>query len=236
MPTLGIKWNTSGGVGYGTVRPITISNGGDPTGVASSIKWQSWGGAKAIGVGKSDYVAPGKGVVGGRQETVTVVAFNLGECSGRAAYRAVEWYFPGHGQSFSATTYLNTCTGNYVVPPPQCLKSHFTSVWRSNGLHDFTTIWFACRGNWAVVGGYAPSVGFSVALLQFIGIWVFADQPSDGTCMLDLKTTQVCDFNPPPVLPLPYATFASLVLKAGMQVVDGGTTVTAPAGWRPPAS
>lgn len=233
-PTLGISWNSNGGVGYGTVKPITVSNGGDPTGVVTSITWRSWGGARAIGSGTSDYVAPGKSVAGGTQETVTIVAFDLGTCGGHSAYRGIEWYFPGHGQSFSATTYINACTGTYVVPPARCIKSQLTSVYRTNGLRDFTTIWLACRGNWAVVGGYSPSVGFSVGLLNYVGVWVFTDRPSDGWCMLDFKTTQVCNYNPPPTLPIPYSVFRALVLKAGLQIVEGGTTVTAPAGWKPP--
>jgi hypothetical protein len=29
-------------------------------------------------------------------------------------YQAVEWFFPGDGQSFDPNHYLNICTGQYV--------------------------------------------------------------------------------------------------------------------------
>ena len=43
-----------------------------------------------------------------------MVAFNLGTCDGKLMYQAVEWYFPGEGQSFNASQYENICTGSYV--------------------------------------------------------------------------------------------------------------------------
>ena len=237
VPTLGVHWNLNGGLGYGNAKPRTISNGGDPTGIASAISWQSWGGARAIGTGKSDWVAPGKGIANGSQETVTVIAFHLGICQGHAAYRALEWYFPEHGQSFHENTYINACTGAYIYPPATCSKSQMTSAFRAYGSTDFVTIWLACKGNWAVAGGYSQTVGFSVGLLNYIGgAWIFIDAPSDGTCMLDFRTTAYCDYSPPPTLPIPYATFRTLVTDAGMKIVEGGTTVTTPLGWEPPVS
>jgi hypothetical protein len=101
-------------------------------------------------------------------------------------------------------------------------------------MSDFDNIWLACMGSWAVAGGYSPTVGFSVALLSAVGgEWIFVDKPSDGTCMLAFKATQTCNYIPGP-LPLPYATFKSLVLRAGLQIVESGTTVITPAGWTPP--
>jgi hypothetical protein len=102
------------GQGFGQVEPSTIFNGGDPTGLVKHISWQSWGAAKAIGSGKAEYVGPNQSVATGRQKPATVVAFHLGTCDGKLMYEAVEWYFPGEGQSFNPAQYENICTGSYV--------------------------------------------------------------------------------------------------------------------------
>jgi hypothetical protein len=99
--------------GYGHARPSTVFNGGDPTGLVSDIHWATWGGAKAIGTGTSDYVGPTQSVAGGTEESARIVAFHLGSCHGRRAYDAVEWYFPQHGNRFNARTYIDPCTGTY---------------------------------------------------------------------------------------------------------------------------
>ena len=108
---IGLFSNNS--TGFGSVKPTLISNGGDPTGVVSGISWSSWGGSQAVGTGKSDYVGPNQSVAGGTQEKARVVAFDLGTCGDVSMYRAVEWYFPGHGQHFSATHFEDICTGQY---------------------------------------------------------------------------------------------------------------------------
>ena len=102
------------GSGFGQSRPPKIFNGGDPTGLVTQIVWKSWGGARAVGTGMSDYVGPTQSVATGTEEAATVVAFHLGTCNGRRMYRAVEWYFPQHGQAFNASRYENVCTGAYV--------------------------------------------------------------------------------------------------------------------------
>jgi hypothetical protein len=102
------------GAGFGKVRPARIFNGGDPTGLVTHIRWRSWGGGRAIGTGTSVWVGPSQSVAQGRPAAVTVEAFHLGTCHGKLAYRAVEWYFPGHGQSFSPHRYENICNGSYV--------------------------------------------------------------------------------------------------------------------------
>ena len=104
----------SHGTGFGQVRPPVIDNGGDPTGIVTKIAWQSWGGAQATGTGTSVYVSGSQPVAAGTEQSATVVAFNLGTCDGKLMYQAVEWYFPQHGQSFSATHYEDICTGTYV--------------------------------------------------------------------------------------------------------------------------
>jgi len=100
--------------GFGEVRPATVFNGGDPTGLVMHITWSSWGGSTAIGTGTSDYVGPNQTVAGGTEEMVTIVAFDLGTCGGTLMYQAVEWYFPQHGQSFNPNQYEDICTGSYV--------------------------------------------------------------------------------------------------------------------------
>jgi hypothetical protein len=114
LPTLGRVWGPGGQKGYGTVRPSTVFNGGDPTGLVEHITWFSWGGPKAIGTGMSVYVPPNGSVAQGTLQRATIIAFDLGTCAGHPAYLAVEWYFPQHGGSFNPRTYINDCTGKYV--------------------------------------------------------------------------------------------------------------------------
>ena len=115
VPTLGQPAGVfAHGQGFGQVKPAKIFNGGDPTGLVTQVVWRSWGGAQAVATGISDYVGPNQTVAEGRQEPVTVVAFNLGICDGRLMYQAVEWYFPQHKQAFDPGRYENVCTGTYV--------------------------------------------------------------------------------------------------------------------------
>lgn len=115
VPTLGRPAGVfAHGQGFGQVRPAKIFNGGDPTGLVTHVVWRSWGGARAVATGISDYVGPNQTVAGGREEAATVVAFKLGMCNGRLMYQAVEWYFPQHGQAFDARRYEDICTGIYV--------------------------------------------------------------------------------------------------------------------------
>jgi hypothetical protein len=114
-PTLGQSAGVfAHGQGFGQVRPSEIFNGGDPTGLVTHVVWKSWGGARAVATGTSDYVGPNETVAGGREESATVVAFKLGICNGRLMYRAVEWYFPQHKQAFDPHRYEDICTGTYV--------------------------------------------------------------------------------------------------------------------------
>jgi len=105
------------GKGFGQVEPSEIFNGGDPTGLVDHITWKSWGVSNAVGTGISDYVGPNEDVAQGSQEPATVVAFNLGTCGGKLMYRAVEWYFPQHGQVFQRSDYENICSGSYAGNP-----------------------------------------------------------------------------------------------------------------------
>jgi len=112
VPTLGLAWPGGGSRGYGEVRPTVIDNGGDPTGLVTDITWDAWGGPTATGHGTTTRVPRQGPVAQGQQERATVVAYQLGACGGHPAYRAVQHFFPRHGESFdqAADTY-NACTG-----------------------------------------------------------------------------------------------------------------------------
>jgi hypothetical protein len=98
--------------GYGHVRPSTIFNGGDPTGLVKDIEWLTWGGSKAVGVGSGFYVAPNQITAEGHRAAAVVVLFRLGTCRGRRAYNAVQWYFPEYGERFNAHERgYKICTG-----------------------------------------------------------------------------------------------------------------------------
>jgi hypothetical protein len=116
-PTLGLLTGTFvHGSGFGQVKPRKVYNGGDPTGLVTSITWHDWGEAQAVGTGLSDYVGPGQFVAQGKVEPVRIVAFDLGTCNGRYMYAAVEWYFPQHKQAFNASQFEDTCIGAYYPP------------------------------------------------------------------------------------------------------------------------
>lgn len=115
VPVLAGPW-APGQQGYGHVRPHKIFNGGDPTGLVKMIHWSSWGSRRATGTGTALWVGPNQPVAAGRFEKgARIVLFQLGRCHGRPAYDAIEWYFPEHGQKFSAGTYINACTGTYYT-------------------------------------------------------------------------------------------------------------------------
>lgn len=58
-----------------------------------------------MGTGSGWYVGPNQIVAQGTRDQATVVAFQLGTCSGQLMYRAVEWYFPDHGGQFDPSHY-----------------------------------------------------------------------------------------------------------------------------------
>jgi hypothetical protein len=117
-PTLGLLTGlfAHGGVGFGRVRPKEVYNGGDPTGLVTSISWRDWGQGQAVGAGRSVYVAPNQAVAQGKVEPVRIVAFDLTTCNGHYMYAAVEWYFPQHKQVFDASQFEDVCIGAYYPP------------------------------------------------------------------------------------------------------------------------
>lgn len=123
VPTLGISTGPYQ-QGYGRVRPTKIFNGGDPTGAVNHIRWKQWGGRRAIGQGVGDFVWPGQSIAGGSiQAPATIVAYDRGSCAGHIAYRKIEWYFPGYGETFEPSLFQDIC-GNHDYPryvaPPKC--------------------------------------------------------------------------------------------------------------------
>ncbi len=101
VPTLGLAGVVQNGMGFGQIRPQTVNNGGDPTSYVSHVKWTSWGGARALGHGRADWVWPGWCVACGSVGlSATVVAFDRTTCQGQTAYAYVEWYFPSRGMTF----------------------------------------------------------------------------------------------------------------------------------------
>ncbi len=110
-------WGPGGQRGYGEVRPSSIFNGGDPTGLVEEIHWRSWGEDRATGSGFAYYEAPGQIVAESTREPVTVIAFDLGTCRGARAYMAIEWYFPQHGERFDPNSYIDICMGRNVGTP-----------------------------------------------------------------------------------------------------------------------
>lgn len=78
-PTPGAKFDTYV-QGYGEVRPTTINNAGDGTGVVTGITWDSWGDDQAVGHGTGIWVPPGAVGADGVEHPAQVVAFGLGNC------------------------------------------------------------------------------------------------------------------------------------------------------------
>ncbi len=99
--------------GYGHVRPSIVFNGGNELGLVSHIEWLTWGGARAVGVGRSTWVEPNQSTAEGTLQAAVIVLFKLGTCHERRAYNAIEWYFPEHGERFNPHQYINACTGQY---------------------------------------------------------------------------------------------------------------------------
>jgi hypothetical protein len=93
-PVLGAKdFAGPDGEGWGTARPATIFNGGDPSGLVSDIHWRSWGGAQAIGWGKNSIFKPGGGYYR-KQVAIELKAAALGQCGSRRAYTHLAFRVP----------------------------------------------------------------------------------------------------------------------------------------------
>ncbi|MGE5408249.1 MAG: hypothetical protein ACM3NV_06510 [Syntrophothermus sp.] len=81
----GVVYGGDHGEGWGTARPHTIFNGGDPSGLITDVHWSSWGGAVARGHGRHPIFKPGGGYY--RHAVVArLKATDIGRCEGRRAY------------------------------------------------------------------------------------------------------------------------------------------------------
>jgi len=107
-PVLGQVWGPNQR-GYGTVRPAAIDHGSHATTVVTNISWSSWGGPQATGTGTALWVPPGQPNSAGVNQPANIVAYNLGTCNGKPAYRTVKWYFPGKGETFNPSGGENIC-------------------------------------------------------------------------------------------------------------------------------
>jgi hypothetical protein len=98
-------------VGFGTIRPRTVSGGGDPSSAIDSITWSSWGGPTARGHGVGCFVPAGKPISACVRRPVEVIAASLGRCDGHRAYQDLGWWFPTEGQRFDAAAdfYIRGC-------------------------------------------------------------------------------------------------------------------------------
>ena len=114
QPTLGVRHDLFQ-AGYGEVRPSTVYGAGVPYLVeVHDLRWRSWGNAQAIADGIAAYGTANPYPPYPMEPTV-FVAFDLGECRGHLAYRAMEWYFPQHGGQFDPNTYEDICAGGRVI-------------------------------------------------------------------------------------------------------------------------
>src|SRR4051812_41959513 len=94
VPVLGAKsFATPFGSGFGTVKPVTIFNGGDPSGEVSKIRWTGWGEPTAIGTGLNPIFKPHGGYYR-KPARVELRATALGKCGKRAAYTKLEVRIP----------------------------------------------------------------------------------------------------------------------------------------------
>ncbi|MDL5159593.1 hypothetical protein [Actinomycetospora termitidis] len=101
---------TAGSRGWGVAQPTEID--GDDGAVVVGVRWEDWGEDRATGTGTAPYTPDDDGEGGDTrvtQERATVVAFDLGDCDGREAYRRVTWYFPQHDEEFSPSRSVRVC-------------------------------------------------------------------------------------------------------------------------------
>lgn len=84
-----------GGQGWGTSRPTSIFNGGDPSGLVVHIRWTGWGSPVALGRGLNSIFMPHGGYYL-RRVTIELRADQLGGCTpnGQRAYRRLSIRVP----------------------------------------------------------------------------------------------------------------------------------------------
>lgn len=82
---LGAQAFAPNGTGWGTAEPAKIFNGGDPSGLITEVRWTSWGGATARGVGRNPIFKPHGGYYR-KPVAIGLKASGLGRCAGKPAY------------------------------------------------------------------------------------------------------------------------------------------------------
>ena len=83
-------YDAPGGVGWGTVEPSMLFNGGDASRSISRIHWRTWGGKVATGRGKNPAFKPHGGYYR-RPVTIELHASDIGRCgSGPLVYRRLK--------------------------------------------------------------------------------------------------------------------------------------------------
>ncbi|GAA4811651.1 hypothetical protein GCM10023200_56810 [Actinomycetospora chlora] len=110
-PVLGDPGWAPGVIGFGVARPSEINANGDGTSHADGVTWTSWGGPRAQGRATAFWVPPGGFQYQGVARPAVVVAWDLGDCHGRLAYRQVSWYFPTEGETAPTDGY-HICDGS----------------------------------------------------------------------------------------------------------------------------
>lgn len=89
-------------VGIGAVAPTEFTTGDPLASIVRDVSWSAWGAAEATGTGRVWYSETATDLVG-------IVAFDLGDCQGRTAYRQVEWFAVEQGQSRGNGSQLDVC-------------------------------------------------------------------------------------------------------------------------------
>lgn len=102
--TLGVAPPSGSSKGYGDAKPGMLDDGGDGSQVVTDVTWSSWGGSSAQGSGTGSYAAPDEPLADAKQEPVTLVASDPGQCDGHQAYRKLGYWFPNEGQTSPAAT------------------------------------------------------------------------------------------------------------------------------------
>ena len=103
-------------IGFGSAQPATVHFGIDGYSEVAGITWTAWGAAQATGTGEGWYVPSGYSMGQGWPEPATVVAYSLGTCGGGPAYTQLSIYFPGQGESFNPSFYMDTCFRQWLTP------------------------------------------------------------------------------------------------------------------------
>jgi hypothetical protein len=170
---LGAAW-VPGLLGLGTVRPKTLQYGTGQYKVIGNVKWSSWGGAEAVGHGTGWYVvknAPAK------NESVDVVAFDLGTCGNGDAYTGLDWYFPEEHQSRSLNPYLEICVGDQAHQgcDPAAVARVLSSVGAYSGWNITTLL---CEGDYAITQITNGTTGKEPYLKRSGKTWVVLQEGS----------------------------------------------------------